>query len=136
MKIKTVKMIEADDWDALVRKTYGKPYKFQQQEGCRQRGIFRLAIPSVYTDDDRMYDSIPFVINGKKMGVKFDIWLKTSIEEVNNKLPEKYPGQNEMFWERNFYPDTLTLANDLYKRGLLGTSDFIPAGEYVINIDW
>jgi hypothetical protein len=35
-----------------------------------------------------------------------------------------------MFWERNFYPDTYTVANDLYDKGL------IEAGDYIINIDW
>lgn len=34
-----------------------------------------------------------------------------------------------LFWERNFYPDINTLANDLYKKGL------IKKGEYLIVID-
>lgn len=35
MKTKTV--IEVQEWDALVEKTYGRPYKFQQQDGCQSR---------------------------------------------------------------------------------------------------
>lgn len=37
MNIKTIKQIDVSDWDALVTKTYGRPYSFQQQDGCKER---------------------------------------------------------------------------------------------------
>ncbi len=129
-------MIEVSDWDNLVTETYGKPYSFQQQNGCQSRGIYNLTVPSEYSNDEEMNDEIPFEINGEEMGVKFQVWLDTSVEEVNQKFeeitgkPESYSNQNDLFWDRNFYPDIETVANDLYKRGL------IEAGDYSINIDW
>lgn len=59
MMVKNVKMIDVSDWDNLVSETYKRPYNFQQQDGCKSRGIFRLTIPSDYTDDENMHDSIP-----------------------------------------------------------------------------
>lgn len=29
----------------------------------------------------------------------------------------------DLWWERNFYPDVYTLANDLHKRGLIDDGD-------------
>lgn len=150
LKYKKVKTIDVFDWDNLVRETYGKPYSFQQQEGCKERGTFNITIPSDYTEDDEMNDSIPEVINGNKMGVKFDVWLKRNVNEPLNPTQKElkdcsyYWGKTiedeiewkqsqshiDLFWERNFYPDVYTVANDLYEKGL------IEAGDYVINIDW
>lgn len=132
LNIKTRKQIDVDDWDDLVVSTYGKPYSFQQQYGCQPRGIVTIYVPNEEAEeiDEGMLDEIPFVINGEKMGVKFDVWLNTTEEDVDKKHPEKYNGQNNLFWDRNFYPDINVVANDLYKRGL------IEAGEYDIKIDW
>ena len=82
--------------------------------------------PSEYTEDNEMNDSIPEKVNGRKMGVKFAVWLEKD-PEVRFKIMN---WENELFWERNFYPDIYTVANDLYKKGL------IEAGDYIINIDW
>lgn len=131
IKIKTTtrQIISVQDWDDLVEETYGKPYSFQQQDGCKDRGIEHIRIP--FDDcDDEQYENIPFQINGPKMGVKFSTWLSTTVEDINNKHPESYPEANKLFWERNFYPDFQTIANDLYNKGL------IDAGDYSIEIDW
>lgn len=132
LKYRIEKVIDCQDWDALVEKTYGKPYCFQQQDGCQPRGSVRITIPSKWVDeaDEEMNDDIPFEINGDEMGVKFEKWLKTTPAEVNKNNPESYPGQNSLFWRRNFYPNIDVVANDLYKKGL------IEAGDYTINIDW
>lgn len=127
IKIKNVKMIEVSDWDKLVSDTYSKPYSFQQQDGCQQRGIFHLTIPSEYTCDDEMNDEIPEIINGETMGVKFEKWLE---RDPNEPVASRTDYSIELWWERNFYPDIHTVANDLHKRGL------IKAGEYSIEIDW
>ena len=119
IKSKNVQIIECDDWDELVKKTYEKSYCFQQQDDCQPRGIVRLTIPSTYTNDEDMHDSIPYKINGDQMGVKFKVWLERDPKDGKS-----------IFWERNFYPDIYKLANDLHEKGL------IEAGEYLINIDW
>lgn len=150
IKIKNVKMIEVSDWDELVSDTYGKPYSFQQQDGCQPRGVVNITIPDE-TYEEEMNDSIPEVINDEyEMGVKFDVWLKRDPNEPLNPSKEElkkcnyYWGKTEedeikwkqdeshinMFFERNFYPNIQTVANDLHKKGL------IEAGEYSIRIDW
>lgn len=126
--IKNVKQIEVNEWDELVSSTYNKPYSFQQQEGCKSRGAFQLTIPSDYIEDEKMHDSIPEEINGKIMGVKFNKWLeRDSKQKVDNSTQQ---WEIKIFWHRNFYPDVYTIANNLYKKGL------IEKGNYIINIDW
>lgn len=129
LKFKTKQVIDVGDWDDLVKSTYGKPYSFQQQDGCKDRGTHELTIP------DEAYDyknqTIPEEVNGEEMGVSFAAWLA---RDPKQKLDTEDEWAREhgvtMFWVRNFYPDVSMVANDLHSKGL------IPAGEYVINIDW
>jgi hypothetical protein len=133
IKIKTTKVIEVQDWDDLVKKTYKKPYSFQQQNGCQARGNYYLTVPSKDADenDSDMHDSIPEEINGEIMGVKFAAWLARDPKQpLNGSEKCKKQWGIDLFWERNFYPDIEVVANDLFKKGL------IKKGEYVINIDW
>jgi hypothetical protein len=127
IKYSNKKVIEVRDWDKLVQETYRKPYSFQQQDGCQARGTVNINISSE-DDDEEMYDLIPEIINGDVMGVKFNVWLKRDPKEWNGEKEEEW--FIDLFWERNFYPDLQTVANDLHKKGL------IEAGEYSINIDW
>jgi hypothetical protein len=130
--IKTVQMIEVDDWDALVVKTYGRPYSFQQQDGCKPRGTFNLCVPEEAAEEyDYENDIIPEEVNGNEMGVSFKAWLA---RDPNQKLATEDEWERnhglDFFWTRNFYPAIEMVANDLHSKGLL------PAGEYIINIDW
>lgn len=150
IKITNVKMIEVRDWNKLVSETYGKIYDLQQQKGCQSRGVVNITIPNE-TYEEEMNDKIPEVINHQfEMGVKFEIWLKRDPKEPLNPSKEElkecgyYWGKTDedetnwkqdashinLFWERNFYPNLQTVANDLHKKGL------IEAGEYSIRIDW
>lgn len=149
MKYKIKKVIEVQDWDALVQQTYGKVYSFQQQDDCKQRGVEEISTGEEYLEDYGN-DTIPEVINGQKMGVSFKAWLardpKTPLNPTKEELKEcgYYWGKTEedekewkedmnhinMFWERNFYPYANMIANDLCKKGLL------EKGDYLINIDW
>lgn len=131
MRIKQVRMIECRDWDAVVTATYGRPYAFQQQEGCQGRGIRSLTVPDDDCEED-MNDSIPEIVNGEEMGVKFSTWLvRNPLQLLSSEDNKSQPYQRlELWWHRNFYPDIQSVANDLHSRGL------IDAGEYVINIDW
>lgn len=126
--IKTVSMIDVNDWDELVRNTYGKPYSFQQQDGCKERGIYNLSVP---TDEKNVHDfhndTIPEEINGDERGVSFKAWLARDPDQSIENWDSFEKG---LFWGRNFYPTIESIAFDLYKRGLL------PAGNYIIDIDW
>jgi len=125
--MKQVNMIDSLEFDNIVEKTYGKPYCFQQQEGCKDRGVEHFMIPTLGTDFD--IDSIPEVTNGDIMGVSFKAWLERDpTTPLNN--TETLDWRIKLFWERNFYPHPDILLNDLYSKGL------IPEGELVINIDW
>jgi hypothetical protein len=130
LKFKTTKLIEVHDWDKLVEDTYGRPYSFQQQGGCKSRGTFELEIPS--DGHDYKNTTIPEVVNGDEMGVSFEAWKARDPREWQGKIES--PGQSnfylDLFWSRNFYPCIEVLANDLHEKGL------IDAGTYLINIDW
>lgn len=129
IKFSNKKVIEVSDWDELVQKTYNKPYNFQQQFGCQERGQHSLTVSdSDDYNDDNWPESIPDIINGNEMGVRFKNWLERDPKEWNGKKGDE--NYLDLFWERNFYPDINMLANDLCKKGL------IEPGEYVINIDW
>lgn len=134
LKYKIERVVDVSDWDELVMDTYKKSYSFQQQDGCKSRGVVHITIPEECEDYGEL--EIPYKINGDDMCVNFKVWLNTSIEDINTKFeevngkPESYPGQNDLFWERNFYPAVQMIANDLFEKGL------IEAGDYTINIDW
>ena len=126
IKFKNVKVISLQDWDDLVQKTYGRIYSFQQQDDCKDRGIFCFSVPGEACDFENC--SIEERVNGREMGVSFKAWL-----ERDPKQPikdQKYDWELGLFWGRNFYPEFQMVANDLNKKGLL------PDGEYGINIDW
>uniref|UniRef100_A0AAU6VYJ6 Uncharacterized protein n=2 Tax=unclassified bacterial viruses TaxID=12333 RepID=A0AAU6VYJ6_9VIRU len=126
-RIRTEQVIDVSDWDHLVETTYGRPYSFQQQDGCKSRGREYLTV-SLEGYDDYENDSVPDVINGEEMGVSFAAWLARDPKEWNGKEgDERYL---DLFWGRNFYPAADAVAHDLCKRGL------IEEGEYVIDIDW
>lgn len=120
------KLVEVQDWDSLVSKTYGKPYNFQQQEGCKLRGVHHLTIPGEAYDFEN--DLVPEVINGAEMGVNFDAWKRRDPTAPVGDRTDQWA--IDLFWSRNFYPDVQTLANDLHARGE------VEAGDYIINIDW
>lgn len=134
MKIRTEQVIDVSEWDALVRETYGRPYSFQQQDGCKGRGSFRFTVPTPAEDyEDYEATSIPEIVNGKDIGVSFAAWLardpKAPLVDARDGC-RKEDWCIELWWERAFYPDIYMVANDLHAKGLL------KAGEYTINIDW
>ena len=128
MKIYTLrKVIDSSDWDELVTKTYGRPYSFQQQEGCRDRGVFCISVPGK-SEDASMSDSVPEVADSSVKGVRFAQWLSRDPKQPLQ--DQEYDFELDIWWARNFYPDVHTLANDLHARGLL------EAGDYDIVVDW
>ena len=129
IKFEEKKVISVQDWDKLVEETYSRPYNLQQQDNCMDRQRISITIPledNLY--EEEMNDSIPEVVNGQEMGVKFNVWLDRDPEQ---KLKgQNYDWELRLFWERNFYPLLDSVVNDLYKKGLL------EQGEYEIDIDW
>ncbi len=126
MKIRKENMVDVFEWDKTVKETYGRPYSFQQQDGCCSRGVFRIQVPD--KADDYEQDTVPEIVNHDVRGVSFSAWLKR-----DPKTPlahEKSGFFLELWWERNFYPDIQMVANDLHKKGLL------EKGNYTIDIDW
>ena len=130
LEVRIEKVVEVSDWNEFIKEIYGRPYDFQQQDGCMDRGVFRILVPQKYYDDYEA-TSIPEIVNGPDMGVSFEAWLardpKTPLSE-DDSAGDSYA--LKMWWERNFFPNIDMIINDLHKRGLL------EAGEYAINIDW
>ncbi len=133
IKINKRNQIDVADWDQLVEKTYDKIYSFQQQDGCKDRGIETIYVP-VEIPEDYEATEIPFKVNGEEEGISFETWLNTTPEDTAKHFEEdggrKNNWRNDLFWSRNFHPHVDMVINDLYSRGLL------PEGEYDIKIDW
>lgn len=130
LKIKVEKVIAVQDWDKFVSTTYGRPYCFQQQDGCKERGMFRFKVPLKANDyaNDTMPEDNETVCIG---GVSFSAWLKRDPKQpLERDICGKDQWAIDLWWERNFYPEFQMVANDLHAKGLLA------AGEYVIDIDW
>ena len=126
LKVRSEQVINVSHWDELVVETYKRPYRFQQQDGCKECQRVRITIPDEEYDFEN--DTVPEVVNGKEMGVSFEAWLQRDPKQL---LPEdKDTWSLGLFWERNFYPDVQMIANDLHTRGL------VEAGNYVIDIGW
>lgn len=128
MKIKNVKMIDVSNWDDFVSKTYGRPYNFQQQDGCKSRGTYSFSVPLKHEPDDFENDSISEEEYSEEMGVSFAAWLARDPKQ--KLIGQEYNFELELWWKRNFYPCIDMIIKDLYKRGL------IEAGDYIININW
>ena len=129
LKTQTVKRIDVDDWNSFVKEVYGKPYDFQQQDGCKERGVFYFEVPIGYQDDYEKSE-LPEKVNHHEMGVSFEAWFKRRPEQLLNDEEWDHPTSIEMWWERNFYPDVSMIITDLHKRGLLAE------GDYMIDICW
>lgn len=118
-------VIGENNWSGFVRRTYGRPYRLQQQEDCAPND----SVIFIDTDENFSYDfenkTIPETLSGK-CGVNFNTWLKRNPKEKVKDI-NGYD-ITDLWWERNFYPEVNTVAADLCKRGLL------PAGEYVIYV--
>lgn len=119
LNCRTVTMVDCGDWDAFVMEVYGRPYDYQQQDGCRSRGVmsFIASTGDIFWGYD---DATPEELMGNEynMGVSLKSWLTAD------------PTDRSIKWDRHFYPEIEELAQDLCKRGLL------PAGRYTMNIDW
>lgn len=130
LKIQKINVIDVNDWDDLVSKTYNRPYNFQQQDDCKERQYWGITVP-VKDPEDFKNDTIPEIVNHPKMGVSFKSWLE---RDPNQKLTTNPDDPNNwslgLWWDRNFYPHIDMIINDLHSKGLL------KAGEYQINIDW
>jgi hypothetical protein len=126
MKTTLVTMVDMHEWDKLIKDTYGRPYCFQQQEGCKPRGIFTISVPE--EADDYENDTVPEIVNHDDRGVSFKAWLERDPKQALTKDDASYT--LDLWWERNFYPDIQMIANDLHGKGLL------EAKQYVIDIDW
>lgn len=107
--------------------TYKRPYNFQQQDGCKGRGIEYITVPEPEFFDHEAIE-IPEKVNGDEMGVSFETWLNRDPKQPIPNQTADY--ELELFWERNFYPDITMIINDLHNKGLL------EEGDYIININW
>ena len=129
IKTRAEQVITVQDWDELVQKTYGRPYSFQQQNGCKDRQRIRISVP-IEDPYDNENDTIPEIVNHPEMGVSFKAWLDRDPKQTLNADDCKYDWVVPLWWERNFYPNVDMIINDLHSKGL------IDAGEYSIDIDW
>ena len=129
LRTRIEQVITVRDWDELVERTYHRPYSFQQQDGCKERQRVRLTVPDEDTFDYEN-DTVPETVNHEDRGVSFKAWLARDPKQKLNAENWESPHALELWWQRNFYPDVLMIANDLHTKGLIET------GDYSIDIDW
>ena len=129
LKVKTKKVIDSFDFDKVVQETYGRPYTFQQQDGCKERQNVSVTVP-VQHPEDFDNDTVPEVVNHSDMGVSFKAWLERDPKQKLKNKDDQDDWCTALWWERNFYPNVDMVLNDLHSKGL------VEAGDYTINIDW
>ena len=129
LKIQKRNVINMQDWDRLVSQTYGRPYKFQQQDGCKERQHWAITVP-VKNPEDYENETVPEEVNHGEMGVSFKAWLERDPNQKLSNPRDQNSWSLDLWWERNFYPHVDMIINDLHSRGLL------EAGDYDIKIDW
>src|SRR5574343_909701 len=128
LSIEQWNVINESDWSELVRTTYGRPYRLQQQDDCLENGSLVFISTDNEFEDDFENETIPEVVSNTERGVSFKAWLE---RDPDKKIQSKGGyDPTALWWERNFYPEVNMIAVDLCKRGLL------PAGDYVIYVSW
>lgn len=128
--MKTKQVIEVQEWNEVVEKTYGRPYNLQQQGGCQDRGEQSITVPyRAYNDYYADRDSVPEDVDTEEMGVRFGAWLARHPKQKLSNPDDQENYCLRLWWERNFYPDLQMVANDLHAKGLL------EAGNHTIVID-
>lgn len=132
LNIKSVQVIDCNDWDRLVKETYGRPYSFQQQDDCKERGVYGIGVPAPTDDYYERFDNdtVPEKVNGAKMGVSLKAWLARDPKQKFEGEADQSDFSLELWWERNFYPHVEELARDMCAKGLIET------GNYSIDVDW
>lgn len=115
-------IISVQDWDNLVSTHYGKVYSFQQQDDCRPRGLYWVG----KWGEPFKNDTVPVEVNGVEMGVSLEAWTN---KDYNDHFFNGGYEEN-LFWERNFYPSEQEIIEDLFDKGL------IPQKEFGIEVDW
>lgn len=134
LKYEVKKVINVSDWSDFVSAIYGREYNFQQQDGCQPRGTFHFTIPCQFEAEEFDYEeaTVEEIVNSPDRGVSFTSWLARD-PTLPLAANGRYKPDNfdlRLWWSRNFYPNVYCVANDLHARGLL------PAGNYVIDINW
>jgi hypothetical protein len=115
IKYTTIKQIDDSDLDDLVQKVYGKPYTFQQQNGCQERGTRNITVPESIFEDD-VVNTISEAIEDDSGGVSFADWLAA---DPNDPIFGEEEWEREMLFQRNVYPPLEYVVNDLYAKGLI-----------------
>ena len=62
LKYERVNFVDVGDWDNFVTETYGKPYCFQQQYGCKERWTYEFTVPLGWEPYDFEKDTIQEVM--------------------------------------------------------------------------
>lgn len=99
-------MISDHDCDKLITATYKKPYGFQQQAGCRDRGTYEFSLPLDCEPEEYELDleDVPATLKTYAMQTTFAKWLERSAEEPLSSETSQGNSAIELWWQRHFYP--------------------------------
>src|SRR5574343_1183830 len=104
--MKNVNIFQLNEFDELIKKEYNKKYySFQQQDGCKDRGIEYFTIP---INDPEDLDNLSMIEDDVKnnrlsvyRGVKFEEWLLKD-KDFKWFIGKEREYENALLWERNF----------------------------------
>lgn len=130
LKYENIKVISCSDWDKFIQSVYGRPYCFQQQDGCKDRGTFSFRVPihGAEQEPPETINTTPYYIEEFPSGFSLKQWLSRDPDTPLD--GQMYPHELEIWWRRYFYPFFEELVQDLSEKGILED------GEYMIDIDW
>lgn len=126
--MRNLTIISDQEFDELVEKTYGKPYAFQRQDGCRDQNTYYFTVPDYF--EDFADDEIPESLNSRICKVTFSAWLDRDPRQILALEKDTSVEDIRRWWEEYFYPDPQMIFNDLCARNIL------PSGEYGIDVYW
>ncbi|MFD3594317.1 hypothetical protein ACFWU5_16460 [Nocardia sp. NPDC058640] len=120
---RVVTLIRETVFSKLVAETYGRPYRFQQQDDCQhgQNTVHLFDVPHPEGGWESVEEFRACFADGTPTVQE---WANTPIGEY------EHPWQAELHWEREFYPPFEAVIDDLYARGL------IAVGSYGLHIWW
>jgi hypothetical protein len=131
LKLNKVTLIEENEFSDFVSEVYGRPYRYQQTEGCLEKGTVKFSVPYERYFKPDYKENVNDSGNINKP-VRFREWLSRDPKE---KPPVGlFNGDSywyiSLFWNRHFYPYFGDLIDDLHKKG------YVEEGEYILRIDW
>ena len=110
-------VLHESEFSDLVRQTFERPYSLQQQGDMHsQESFVRFDVPADREEEEHW------------QAVSMEEWLAATPPDPEDRSMEAFT--DRLRWDREFYPQLDSVANELHARGQLD------AGTYVLHVWW